>query len=69
MFKGSPKTAIAGWAAVVAAIATALAHQFDNDPATIADWSVTIGLLVAGFSGIFARDNSTTSEEVKKAGG
>jgi len=57
------KTTLAGIAAIVAAIALAIAHQFDNDPTTIADWSAVITALTAGVGLVLARDNDKTSEQ------
>ena len=57
------KTTAAGIAAIVAAIALAILHQFDSDPATIADWSAVITALTAGVGLVLARDNDTTSEQ------
>ena len=61
--KGSWKTSSAGIALIVAAIATAVAHQFDSDPNTIADWTTVIGLVIGGVGALFARDNDVSSEE------
>ncbi len=57
------KTTVAGIAAIIAAIALAIAHQFDSDPATVADWSAVITALTAGVGLVLARDNDTTSEQ------
>ena len=57
------KTTAAGIAAIVAAIALAISHQFDTDPATIADWSAVITALTAGVGLVLARDNDKTSEQ------
>ena len=56
------KTTAAGIAAIVAAVALAISHQFDTDPATIADWSAVITALTAGIGLVLARDNDKTSE-------
>ena len=56
------KTTAAGIAAIVAAVALAISHQFDTDPATIADWSAVITALTAGDGLVLARDNDKTSE-------
>ena len=58
------KTTVAGIAAIVAAIALAVAHQFDADPATMADWSTVITALTAGIGLMLARDNDKSSEQV-----
>ena len=57
------KTTAAGIAALIAAIALAVAHQFDSDPTTAADWSAVIAALTAGVGLVLARDNDRTSEE------
>lgn len=57
------KTTAAGIAAIVAAVALAISHQFDTDPATIADWSAVITALTAGVGLVLARDNDKTSEQ------
>ena len=56
------KTTAAGIAAIVAAVALAISHQFDSDPATVADWSAVITALTAGIGLVLARDNDKTSE-------
>jgi hypothetical protein len=58
------KTTLAGIAAIVAALATAVSAQFDNDPATVPDWTMVIGLITAGVGLVLARDNNKTSEQV-----
>lgn len=58
------KTTLAGIAAIVAALGTALSAQFDNDPATVPDWTMVIGLITAGVGLVLARDNNKTSEQV-----
>jgi uncharacterized membrane protein len=57
------KTTAAGIAAIVAAVALAISHQFDTDPATVADWSAVITALTAGVGLVLARDNDRTSEQ------
>ena len=57
------KTTAAGIAAIVAAVALAISHQFDTDPATIADWSAVITAMTAGVGLVLARDNDKTSEQ------
>ena len=57
------KTTAAGIAAIVAAVALAISHQFDSDPATVADWSAVITALTAGVGLVLARDNDKTSEQ------
>ena len=58
------KTTLAGIAAIVAAVATAVSAQFDNDPATVPDWTLVIGMVTAGVGLVLARDNDKTSEQV-----
>jgi hypothetical protein len=58
------KTTVAGIAAIVAAIALAVTHQFDADPTTVADWSTVITALTAGIGLVLARDNDKSSEQV-----
>lgn len=58
------KTTLAGVAAIVAAVATAVSAQFDNNPATVPDWTLVIGMITAGVGLMFARDNDKTSEQV-----
>jgi anti-sigma-K factor RskA len=58
------KTTLAGIAAIVAALATAVSAQFDNDPATVPDWTMVIGMITAGVGLVLARDNNKTSEQV-----
>ena len=57
------KTTAAGIAAIVAAIALAISHQFDAAPATVADWTAVITALTAGVGLVLARDNDRTSEQ------
>ena len=57
------KTTAAGIAAIFAAVALAISHQFDSDPATVADWSAVITALTAGVGLVLARDNDKTSEQ------
>ena len=58
------KTTLGGIAAIVAAVATAVSAQFDNDPATVPDWTLVIGMITAGVGLVLARDNDKTSEQV-----
>jgi anti-sigma-K factor RskA len=58
------KTTLAGVAAIVAAVATAVSAQFDNNPATFPDWTLVIGMITAGVGLMFARDDDKTSEQV-----
>ncbi len=58
------KTTLAGVAAIIAAIALAIAHQFDADPTTVADWGAVAAAAAAGVGLLFARDNDKRSEDV-----
>ncbi len=62
--KKSWKTTVAGVASIVAAVAFAIANQFDANPATVADWGAVIAALSAGVGLVLARDNDRTSEQV-----
>ncbi len=62
--KKSWKTTVAGVAGIVAAIASAVAAQFDSDPATTPNWELVVGLIAAGLGLLLARDDNRTSEEV-----
>lgn len=61
--KSSWKTTVAGIGAVLGLVGTALAAQFDNDPETVANWSVVIPAVIAAVGLIFARDNGVSSEQ------
>ena len=41
------KTTLAGIAAIIAAIALAIAHQFDTDANTVADWGAVAAAVAA----------------------
>lgn len=58
------KTTIAGIAAAIATIASAVGATFDNDPSTVADWGIVTAALAAAYGLIKARDNDKTSEDV-----
>ncbi len=58
------KTTLAGIAAIVAAVATAVSAHFDNDPATLPDWTMVIAVITAGVGLVLARDNDKSSEQV-----
>ncbi len=45
-------------------MATALTAQFDNDPATVPNWTMVISMITAGVGLVLARDNDKTSEQV-----
>lgn len=57
------RTTTAGIGAILIAIGSALGAQFDNDPATVADWGAVIAAVIAGVGLLFARDNKVTSEQ------
>lgn len=59
----SNKTTFTGILAIIAAIATALTAQFDNDPLTTPDWTLVASSVMAGLGLIFARDWNSTSED------
>ena len=58
------KTTLAGVAAIIAAIALAIAHQFDADANTVADWGAVAAAVAAGVGLLYARDNDRSSEDV-----
>ncbi len=62
MFK-SPKTTTLGIGTICAAVGSVLVAQFDNNPATVPDWTMLITAITAGLGLIFARDNKVTSEQ------
>jgi len=57
------RTTTAGIGAILIAVGSALGAQFDNDPATVADWGAVIAAVIAGIGLLFARDNKVTSEQ------
>jgi hypothetical protein len=57
------KTTVAGIAAIVAALGTALVALFDADPLTLPDWGAVAAAVMAGIGLIAARDNGVTSEK------
>lgn len=57
------RTTTAGIGAILIAIGSALAAQFDADPATVPDWGAVIAAGIAGIGLLFARDNKVTSEQ------
>jgi hypothetical protein len=62
-FIPSWRTTVAGIGAILVAIGGALSATFDNDPATVADWTAVVAACIAGFGLIFARDNKVSSEQ------
>lgn len=59
------RTTTAGIGAILIAVGSALGAQFDNDPATLADWGAVIAAVIAGVGLLFARDNKVTSEQAR----
>lgn len=59
------RTTTAGIGAILIAVGSALGAQFDNDPATVADWGAVIAAVIAGVGLLFARDNKVTSEQAQ----
>jgi hypothetical protein len=62
-FIPSWRTTVAGIGAMLVAIGGAISATFDNDPATVADWTAVIAACIAGFGLLFARDNKVSSEK------
>lgn len=58
------KTTVAGVAAILTAVGSALTAMFDNDPATVMDIGATVAAIMAGVGLILARDNDKSSEDV-----
>lgn len=58
----SPRTTLAGLAAILTAGGAALTALADNDPLTAPDWASLIAAVIAGLGLIFARDNNVSSE-------
>jgi peptidoglycan/LPS O-acetylase OafA/YrhL len=61
--KGSHKTTLAGIGAILVACGSLLQALFDGNPATEPDYPALVAAIMAGIGLIFARDNSTTSEQ------
>ena len=65
MFKGSWKTTLSGLLAVFSAgVAMVVQPLLDSDPATVANWSGFLPVLLGGVGLLFARDNGLSSEDV-----
>jgi hypothetical protein len=60
--KGSWRTSILGWIALLAAVTAAAKAVFDNDPYTHIDVDA-LAAAAAGVGLLFARDNKVTSEQ------
>ena len=56
------RTTFAGVAAAGIALLAVAQAYFDNDPATVPQWEIAIGAIIAGVGLIFARDNKVSSE-------
>lgn len=61
-FIPSWRTTLAGIGAILVAVGGAVTALFDNDPATIPDWTAVAAAVIAGLGLIFARDNKVNSE-------
>ena len=60
------KTSTTGWAAIVAALVTLILNPImDSDPATTANWNAFVPIVISALTGLFARDDDKTSEQVK----
>ena len=57
------KTTVAGIAAIVVALGTAVGALFDADPLTTPDWGAVVAACMAGIGLIAARDNKVSSEQ------
>jgi hypothetical protein len=60
--EGSWRTTVAGVAAIVVAVGTAVGALFDADPVTVPDWGAVAAAVMAGLGLIAARDNGVSSE-------
>jgi hypothetical protein len=61
MFKENKNTTIAGIAAILVAVGSALKVYFDGDATTTVDIATTVAALIAGVGLIFARDASNNA--------
>lgn len=61
MFK-SPKTTVAGIAAILTALGIAITALTDADPATMPDWNTVVAAVV-GLGLVLSRDNDVSSED------
>lgn len=59
------KTTTAAIAAAVAAIGSAVAAQFDSDPATVANWSEVVTVVIFAVGLVMARDADKSTEQSK----
>lgn len=58
------KTTVAGIAALLAVVATAIASQFDGDASTTAEWGAVVTAVFVALGLAASRDNDKTSEDV-----
>lgn len=59
----SYRTTLAGIAAILTAVGSALAAWTDGDPATVVNIEATAAAILAGWGLILARDNGVSSEK------
>lgn len=57
------RTTVAGIAAIVTAVASAIAALLDNDPTTVPEWGAVAAAVMAGVGLLNARDNNVSSEQ------
>ena len=57
------RTTVAGIAAIVTAVASAIAALLDNDPTTVPEWGAVAAAVMAGVGLLNARDNQVSSEQ------
>ena len=62
--KGSWKTTGAGLGALLALVGTTLNQLLDGNPATNPDFNYVLPLFFTSLTGLFARDNNKSSEQV-----
>lgn len=56
------RTSVAGIAAIVTAVASAVVALFDADPNTVPEWGAVVAAVMAGVGLLAARDNKVSSE-------
>lgn len=57
------RTTVAGIAAIVTAVASAIAALLDADPTTVPEWGAVAAAVMAGVGLLNARDNRVSSEQ------
>ena len=57
------RTTVAGIAAIVTAVASAVVALFDADPTTVPEWGAVVAAVMAGVGLLNARDNRVSSEQ------